>query len=286
MIDKFFFCRICRENTIIGKKISVSNKYVYFKCPICHSGTLSPFPHPKVLKKYYQTQNYYLGLSEGVKNKIIQWIFTRKLFKSYDSWVQSYFSKPASILDVGTGNGEFLQSMKKAGWTVWGSDISKLAANNTNLALRDKKVIVGNFGNQKWSKKFDMVTFWHILEHEENPFNYFRKALAVLKDGGRVFGEIPNFDSPLLNLFGKSYAWVMIPVHVVYFSPKTIKYLLIKAGFKNIEIHTPTRALLNLAYSVSRNPILIFLLSPLSILIGILLSIIRKGEVIRFTAQK
>ncbi|MBI5358408.1 class I SAM-dependent methyltransferase [Candidatus Amesbacteria bacterium] len=286
MIRKMIICRVCRKNIIPNKNIIVSERFFYNKCSFCKSGTLFPFPDNKELKSYYQTQNYYFGLSKGVSNKIIQWIFTRKLFKSYDSWVQSYFTKPGSVLDVGTGNGEFLYSMKQHGWDVWGSDISKLAANNTDSKIYKNRVKVGRFSNQIWNKKFNAVTLWHVLEHEENSFKYTKKAFSLLKLNGRIFGEVPNFESSLLNLFGRTYAWIMVPVHIVYFSPESIKYILKKTGFKNIEIHTPPRALLNFAFSVSRNPLIISLLAPLSILIGILLSVIRKGEVIRFSAQR
>lgn len=286
MVKRIQKCLVCNHVIFSSNKISVGRKYFYLRCNFCTSGLIQPLPNQSQLKKYYHTQDYYMGLSKKVRNLCLQKIFSVQLYKTYGDWVNSHFNKKGVVLDVGPGNGEFLAELKNVGWDVWGSDFSMMAAKNTSQKIGDNRIKVGQFYRQNWTKSFDLITFWHVLEHTREPQKYMRKSYKILKNGGRIFGEVPNFDSPWLWLFKDRYAWIMVPVHVIYFSPQSVRYLLEKAGYKNIEVHTPPRALLNFALSVNKNPIISGLLSPLSVIFGLLLSLLGKGEVVRFTASK
>jgi hypothetical protein len=101
----------------------------------------------------------------------------------------------------------------------------------------------------------------------------------------------------MLFLFNKKYNWIMIPEHIIYFSPKSLEIILNNAGFKDITIFNPNRAIINFSSSLmnllsslalNRNLEKIIYFSSLlcTIPIMMILSIFNRGEVLRFYAKK
>ena len=278
------------------KEVEVENNHFYLICPHCGGGNLMPRPSKKEITKAYEKKEYYEGLSKALKNPFIQWIITRRIHSTASEWVKQNF-KRGKILDVGCGNGEFLKELKDQNWKVSGSDISKIAKENTEKIVGESIVKVGDFSKLKFKERFDYVSFWHVLEHVENPQDYFTKAESILTEGGKVVGEVPNFDSLALRIFKSNYSWLAIPVHITYFSKESLVYLAKKDGFRKISFYYPSRALLNFALSIDKYcqkkhfPFFLrmgtlVLSSPASILFVFISSLFGRGEVVRFVAEK
>lgn len=290
---------------VCGYKLQISNDHYslradsksYYKiCPACGSGNLLPRWENKKLESLYQKEEYYSGLSAATSNPLWQWLITRRVHQTPSEWLASNFQKSA-ILDVGCGNGEFLAELQKKGWNVWGIDISEIAVKHTSQRIGAERVKKGEFPQSQFNRQFDLISFWHVLEHLESPQLHLRRAEALLTKKGRVVGEVPNFSSPWLKLFQSGYAWIMVPVHQIYFSKASLIKLLGDCGFKNIKIQTPPRALLNFSLSLDKvlakkgllpigRKLIVLLTIPLSVLFGLILSLAGQGEVLRFVAEK
>lgn len=109
-------------------------------------------------------------------------IIRRKSF----SLVQKFLSPPATLLDVGAHAGEFASALTKKGYRVTALD--------AELRGKFQPFIVAD-ANVSWPvppDSFDAVTAWHVVEHLENPYHFFRETHRVLKIGGYVFVSLPN----------------------------------------------------------------------------------------------
>lgn len=291
-------CPVCGELIINKDKYirRVNEGHIYKICAACNYGVLWPYPKKFELSNIYRQKEYFNNLSAPSKNKFIQWFLTRRIYQTDWEFIDGKFKK-GSILDVGCGNGEFLVQLQKNGWEVHGIDVSSVAVKNAAAKIGQEKVKKGEFIKQTFSSKFDVISFWHVLEHLKNPVEYLNKAHQQLKDRGCVVGELPNFDSLIYRLFGPFYSWLMIPDHIGYFSKKTLMKAFKKSGFKEVKLFYPNRSLLNLALSMDKlltsikiPPFLrrmIFILAvPVSAVTTIFFSFFGYGEVIRFIATK
>jgi len=295
--EKKLRCLFCeRGNFSFLRKIEVKPGFTYILCDKCGGGRLYPQPTKRQLKKIYDSCDYFNSLSAPASNKVFQWFLTKRVYQSPSEWVTKLF-RPGRILDVGCGNGEFLADLRNYGFETWGCDISRVAVLRTQEKIGKSKVKMGFLPDLNFRIKFDIISFWHILEHLDNPFSYLLRARSLLKKGGLIVGEVPNLDSSLLKIFGSYYCWVIVPEHLVYFSRESLRALLKRIGFKRVKFYKTPRGLLN--FSMSLNKLLfekntpsfirksVFVFSiPFSILLILIFTLIGRGEVLRFSAQK
>lgn len=99
----------------------------------------------------------------------------RKINAARIDLVNRHVGENCAVLDVGIGSGEFI---KKRG-TTHGYDI-----NPAGLAwLKERDLYSEDFG------KFVAFTFWDVIEHVEDPDQYFR----AMTDGSWLFTSLPVF---------------------------------------------------------------------------------------------
>ena len=86
--------------------------------------------------------------------------------------------------------------------------------------------------------KFDIVTFWHVLEHLENPKKLIQIIDEKLNNKGFVVIEVPNFDSLQRIIEKKNLIHFECPRHVSHFTKKSLLNLFDDKKFKLIKIST------------------------------------------------
>ena len=77
---------------------------------------------------------------------------------------------------------------------------------------------------------------FHVLEHLAQPINFLKKVKKHIKPNGRILIEIPNLDDFQIEKNSAYRDWFWQRAHLQYFSPKTLKLVLKKSGFKSIRV--------------------------------------------------
>jgi len=292
-------CNLCdKDFGFTSTYLHIKDKFSYITCNNCKVGLLTPFPTPQEFQEKYNTEIYYDELSSKSENKFADFFLNFRIYEFPWDFTLEYI-KEGKALDVGCGNGEYLENLKDNGFEIFATDYSQIALDRTIKRTKAKSTnfFLGDFSEINFPHKFDSISFWHVLEHVEKPQSYIKKSFDLLNDGGYIVGEVPNYDSLILKIFKENYSWIMIPEHIIYYSNFSLSYALKEAGFSEIYIHNPNRAILNFSTSIkvwldrkfSENKFnsLIFYASIIfTIPLMMILSYFNKGEVLRFVARK
>lgn len=136
----------------------------------------------------------------------------------YQDWKWEYdeafkiINQGASVLDIGCGRGAFLDKMKKEKQC----DVFGLEFNPSAFQTLQQKGIPASMQSiQDYSKtnreKYDVVTFFQVLEHISDVKSFMESSIACLKKGGLLIVGVPNNDP---YLFGNNkYEWLNLPPH-------------------------------------------------------------------------
>lgn len=150
---------------------------------------------------------------------------------------ERFVGRKGSVLDVGCGNGSFLEFAKGNGWETFGADI-RLSPETANLTcpLWEGRLTEIDFGGAK----FDVIRFNHVLEHLQNPLDELARCRELLNPGGVVFVGVPNLGgiSPRiknlqsrLGLKGKKWRHYAATHHLYFFTAETLRLVIERAGF-------------------------------------------------------
>jgi 2-polyprenyl-3-methyl-5-hydroxy-6-metoxy-1,4-benzoquinol methylase len=145
------------------------------------------------------------------------------------------------VLDVGSGNGSFLESAMSAGWQVSGFDTDETAA--ANAKARGLNVRRGGFETYADEpESFDAITLNHVIEHVHDPAAVLRGVVGLLKPGGTLYLATPNIESLGLHLFGPNWRGLEPPRHLVIFSRGSLLQLMKEVGLEDFRFMTCSNA--------------------------------------------
>lgn len=132
------------------------------------------------------------------------------------------------LLDVGCFDGSFALAAREMGFTVQG--VESEAEPAAKAQARGVPTVPGRFEDVKISGPFDVVAMMHTLEHLEDPWAALARARDLLKPGGALLLELPNFDCRARRLTGR-YWRQFIWDHFHFFEPASLRRLLVEGGF-------------------------------------------------------
>ncbi len=225
------------------------------RCLGCDLVLLSPRPSREVMPEYY-SRAFYASLSpEAAKGSRAPRLLTRSYLALFPPPNRRRLSaclrivqalgpgEPGRLLDVGAGEGAFLEAMQHAGWQVSGTDVSPDAARMTARRL-GISLLVGPFEELTISgDEYDLVTFWDVLEHLHDPLGALRKARNLLRPGGKVLVSVPNLESLEARWLGQAWPHLDVPRHLTHFTAQTLGRMLLEAGFDQVQTRTDSRLL-------------------------------------------
>lgn len=142
----------------------------------------------------------------------------------------STLSKTGQALDIGCGNGSFLSAFSKefAEWKLFGMEFDNKHSKSLAAINGFQELYTGEIAKIK--EHFDFVSIIHTLEHIESPLSFLINARLLLKTGGYIFIQVPNYRENPFEL--------MTYDHASHFDVATLSRLLSLAGLSLIQIST------------------------------------------------
>jgi SAM-dependent methyltransferase len=223
-----------------------------YRCDECGLVFVGNTPTQDQLESAYDhvSEQYYASIERETRQKFAAAIRELK---------QLGVEPEASILDIGAGNGWFVETLLESGYThlfaheVPGADLTRL-----------RKVGIQVFNDFDYSSlpsnRFDLITLFDVAEHVTDPHYLFRECHRVLSPGGLLYFHTPMVTPvdhvmhavqkiPIIAKVGKMWQRSRLSVyHLQNYSVRSLHLVLEKAGFVNLKIRKENE----LSWPVSR----------------------------------
>ena len=104
--------------------------------------------------------------------------------------LKAHVAPPARIVDLGGGPGAFALLSSDAGYNVVVADIAP--PSDLDLPVQQLNLDASPSYADALGKGFDAIVAIEVIEHLENPYQFIRKANALLKPDGILIVTTPN----------------------------------------------------------------------------------------------
>jgi 2-polyprenyl-3-methyl-5-hydroxy-6-metoxy-1,4-benzoquinol methylase len=226
---------ITLSNKTRDKKIKVKKdlktKIIFLDKYITSNAYYSSLKYDDQDKKYKKQSKTKITnvqtFSRNIKTPIIEDDYRRAVqFKKY--------LKNKDILDFGCGWGGFLRNIKNYK-SLSGVELRKECIHY--ISSNTKKINISDNINS-FERKFDIITLFHVLEHIPYQLETLKVLKSKLRNNGKIIIEVPHAEDFLilqdeLKEFKNFTFW---SEHLILHTFKSLKTVLSKSGFKNINI--------------------------------------------------
>lgn len=234
-------CPICKldVNDANFEKAYISpydkKEYKLYHCPNCHLEFWTPL---KTVFEFYENEIFeeYADFHKGVR-KMPDW--QKPFFKHFSP-------KKGKLLDIGCGDGIFINEAQKIGFEVYGLDFDKRSVDSARNKYRLKHVYNVNINDfieyaDRNNLKFDVITFFEVLEHQDDPTGFIEGVKKLLNKGGHIAGSVPNREKFLIEIDRKNNVGDLPPHHFLWFSKSVLNRFFIKKCFDDNEFYPVMR---------------------------------------------
>jgi SAM-dependent methyltransferase len=164
-----------------------------------------------------------------------------------------HLAPPARLLEVGCTSGRFLLAAQRRGYEVTGLEPAAAAAEVADPAVRQRIRAETLEETELGDEAFDVIVLIQVVEHFLDPVGALRIVARLLRPGGVLYLETPNFDSVSRRL--DRPGWVagnVGPGHWHLFHGASLRRLCEEAGlevaeewtyFKALSVSSPGRSL-------------------------------------------
>ena len=123
------------------------------------------------------------------------------------------------IIEIGANDGAFCAELSRAGYDAFGFD----PVEADEAASVEKGFLEAGVASVA-PKSADAVIAYYVLEHVINAGEWLRSALALLKDGGTLILEVPDYTTHPQDSLNVE--------HLLHFTPETLRELLEQHGLE------------------------------------------------------
>ena len=189
-------------------------------------------PQPENLDEYYQSESYisHTDSSKTFADKIYQTVKKFSLVRKV-KLINTHAKAKKTLLDVGSGTGDFLITASNNNWKVDGVEPN----HDAKMKASEKGIEVFSDLDALSNKKYEVITLWHVLEHLPNLEIQITKLISLLEQDGTLIIAVPNFKSYDAKHYKSFWAAYDLPRHLWHFSQTSIEKLFSKHQMKVIK---------------------------------------------------
>jgi 2-polyprenyl-3-methyl-5-hydroxy-6-metoxy-1,4-benzoquinol methylase len=221
------------EEALVTEDYTVSKEiFSIWECKNCTVRFTQNIPDENSIASYYKSAAYisHSDTNEGFINKLYHFVRNITLQSKKKLIIAETGLSTGNLLDIGAGTGAFANTMKNAGWQVYGLEPDETAS---HIALQKFGLTFQhpNTMSQLQGNLFNAITLWHVLEHVHDVGGYMQSFVRLLKPDGKLFIAVPNYVSTDASIYKKHWAAYDVPRHLYHFSPESMNRLASKYGF-------------------------------------------------------
>lgn len=240
-------CAICGNNKntkVLYKSSFVKNKldaktfsarrtpdrlhYRFIKCDKCGLIFSNPILDKKEINKLY----FKSGFNYDLESEYLK----KTYFKYFKKYLSTKDIKSKKILEIGCGNGFFLQELKDNGIkNIYGIEPGKESVKKANAKIRNNiKVNILRRG-VFLKESFDIILCFHTLDHIPDPNKFINIVYSLLKKEGKVFFIVHNTNGLSVKLL-KEKSPIFDIEHVYLFNNLNLKQIFEQNKFSNSQV--------------------------------------------------
>ncbi len=239
-------CAICGENTpfeilypanfkreqigsdlFSARRIPDRCHYRIVRCLKCGLIFSSPILEEKIIHRLYKESE--LTYDPEIVN-------LKKTYGSCLKKIINYIPRKDNLLEIGCGNGFFLEEALSYGFkNVRGVEPSVDAANKAGREIKPF-IKVNNFQSKLFKNNFfDMICFFQTLDHVINPNLFLKDCFKILKRKGIIFCIVHDSGSNLVKVLGEKTPIFDIE-HTYLYNKITLKKIFEKNDFEVVKV--------------------------------------------------
>jgi len=229
-----FRCLLCegrRAHELFPEAIPESRGFHVVRCDDCGLVATHPVPAPEDIPGFYGGEYY--GEQNQKFGRLTETFITLFRFARRRALRLAGVRHGGTLLDVGCGRGRFLSIAARAGYVVYGTELTDESARAARHTVGEDRVRVGTLARCGFAPgRFDAVTMWHVFEHLPDPGETLDECHRLLRPGGTLVLSVPNIESWQARWAGGSWFHLDMPRHLVHYSPETLTAMLARHGFR------------------------------------------------------
>lgn len=201
--------------------------YRIIKCNTCGLIRSDPVVDPQILAQLYEKSTF--NYEDEVAN--LRFTYGRYLFK-----LDSYGVQKGALLEIGCGNGFFLEEALAQGYaTVRGVEPSADAIAKASSKVRPYIICDIMCPGLFESERFDVICMFQVFDHIPNPGSLLDECFRILKPGGMILCINHNVESVSARLL-KERSPIIDIEHTYLYSSSTMSHIFVAHRFKVMRV--------------------------------------------------
>jgi 2-polyprenyl-3-methyl-5-hydroxy-6-metoxy-1,4-benzoquinol methylase len=238
-------CLICGEDNT--KLLSTHHDVLnVVRCERCNFTYQNPRPSEKSIKNLYTDDKYFNNPEVGYNNYVKTYFEHQELFERIFTERLMLINKhktEGKVLEIGCAHGFHLDFMRRSGFDVHGVELAESPYNYARDVLH-LDVFHGTVEESKFEdESFDLILMLDLIEHLPDIYRTLDRIKKLLKPDGVILVQVPwelfHWEKVLQAFFeGKKVGSIepdALPVHLYFFTPKTLISVMRKNGFLILE---------------------------------------------------